>query len=795
MKAMGLEYVRIGEFMWSTIEPSYGAYNWSLLDDAFRVLSAAGLRIVLGTPTATPPSWLISMDPSILPVDRNGRARQFGSRRHYAFSSRSFHNHTRRIVTELATRYGTHEALAGWQLDNEYGCHDTVHSYDNDALDAFRVWLRTRYSTITELNDAWGNSFWSMAYNTFDEVQFPVGTVTEANPSHWLDYYRFASDAVIAYNKIQADILRVLSPGKYLTTNLMGWYFDFDAFKLGLDLDFVTWDSYPLGFTDTTLGIGELFTEKQKITFGRTGHPDLASFHHDLYRAVGKGLFQIAEQQPGPVNWAGNNPSPARGMVRLWTWEAFAHGADVVSYFRWRQSPFAQEQMHAGLNRRDYYPDIGHKEASQVHEETARVANLIAASATQSPRVAIAFDYESVWYFQIQPQGNEWSYIRLVYLFYSTVRQLGVEVDFIPLNNGGVDVGRYDVIIIPSLAHITPAAVSLLESFKGHVIMGPRSGSKTNTFQIPRHLAPSSSNFNRLLPIIVERVESLRAGVVEDVTYGESEVKQTSYSVGTWKEWISINSTLSSDRQVSVAATFAADDTPALVVSSSNTGGATIHYFASWPNAVMLRRYLARRFNIIGIPYHHNLGDYIRVSRRGQALFVFNYAGQTQDMPISPMGPSLIGGGADIAKYDVSIWQCNEPTCWSVDDGSRASILLLMVLVISGFVFLGCSVLLYNRVKQKRKSYNTNAIPSSASVNNKSDSAPPSPHHPNTNNKHNNTNVTFSQSTLLDGDDDNGAGAAPPRVSSGSRPINNSGSRGGKAEKVRLLSDAAGADP
>ena len=35
-------------------------------------------------------------------------------------------------------------------------------------------------------------------------------------------------------------------------------------------------------------------------------------------------------------------------------YEAFAHGAELVSYFRWRQAPFAQEQMHAGLLRPDH---------------------------------------------------------------------------------------------------------------------------------------------------------------------------------------------------------------------------------------------------------------------------------------------------------------------------------------------------------------------------------------------------------------------------------------------------------
>ncbi|MCE9522842.1 MAG: beta-galactosidase, partial [Alphaproteobacteria bacterium] len=134
MADLGLTYVRIGEFAWSVVEPSPGEFAWGWLDRAFDVLGNAGLKVVLGTPTATPPKWLIDRSPDILPVDEKGRVRGFGSRRHYCFSSPTYRAESRRITQAFAERYGRHAALAGWQTDNEYGCHDTVRSYSPSAL-------------------------------------------------------------------------------------------------------------------------------------------------------------------------------------------------------------------------------------------------------------------------------------------------------------------------------------------------------------------------------------------------------------------------------------------------------------------------------------------------------------------------------------------------------------------------------------------------------------------------------------------------------------------------------------
>ena len=190
-----------------------------------------------------------------------------------------------------------------------------------------------------------------MEYNSFEEVDLPNLTVTQANPSHCLALTRFSSHQVVRFNKGQTDVLRQYT-GAPIAHNYMGRITEFDHFEVGDDLDIAGWDSYPLGFLEDRVGASEAHIRK----YVKQGDPDFQALHHDLYRAVGKGRWWVMEQQPGPVNWAPHNPAPLPGMVRLWSWEAFAHGAEAVCYFRWRQAPFAQEQMHAGLLRPDSAP-------------------------------------------------------------------------------------------------------------------------------------------------------------------------------------------------------------------------------------------------------------------------------------------------------------------------------------------------------------------------------------------------------------------------------------------------------
>lgn len=328
--------------------------------------------------------------------------RKFGARRHYCFSSDIYREHAVRIAAEYAKRYGKNPHVQAWQIDNEYGDHDTIHSYSEAAKTAFRRWLKARYKTIDALNAAWGTVFWSMSYNRFKQIELPNNLVEEPSPTHLLDYQRFASDEVIKFNKAQVETVRKFVSGRPITHNFMGHNTDFDHFELGKDLDFASWDSYPMG----ALIHGKM-DSAEKARLLRTGLPDQPAFNNDLYRQAGQGRAWIMEQQPGPVNWAAHNQSPHDGMVRLWTWLAFAHGIDVVCYFRWRQSKFAQEQFHSGLLLPNDREDQAFHEVAQVAQELKK---LPAGVGDRTPaKVALVLDYASRWAALSLPQGADYS--------------------------------------------------------------------------------------------------------------------------------------------------------------------------------------------------------------------------------------------------------------------------------------------------------------------------------------------------------------------------------------------------
>lgn len=630
MAALGLSYVRIGEFSWSVVEPEPGRFDWGWLDRAVDTLARAGLKIVMGTPTATPPKWLVDRSPDILPHDARGRPRRFGSRRHYCFSSETFRAESRRITEAFAVRYGRHDAIAGWQTDNEYGCHDTVRSYSPAALAGFRVWLKARYGDVAALNEAWGNRFWSMSYRSFDEIDLPMLSVTELNPIHRMDFFRYSSEQVTRFNAEQVEIIRRHSPGRFVTHNFMGAFLDFDHWKVGAGIDLASWDSYPLGFTDSLPTTG--FTEAERQRYAQVGHPDISAFHHDLYRGVGRGRFWVMEQQPGPVNWALWNPSPSPGVVRLWAWEALAHGAEVVSFFRWRQAPFAQEQMHAGLNRPDNVLDIGGHEAEAVAREIDSDWWRAALSAPPTPAsVAIVFDYEAAWMHEIQPQGRSFSYLALVFTWYTALRRLGLDIDIVP---PGADLKSYRAVFVPSLPCVSDAAARAFADFEGVAVFGIRTGAKSESFQIPRELPPGP--LQTLLPMKVARVESLRSGTSRDVVWGNR-----TYACGTWSEIVEPQSGLD------VVASFATG-TPALMRHAHR------FYLAVWPTRELAIDVAQHALDQAGVATTVLPQD-VRTRRRGRITFGFNFGTDSQIALANASGRYVLGAQS-IGAHNVSAW-------------------------------------------------------------------------------------------------------------------------------------------
>jgi beta-galactosidase len=216
------------------------------------------------------------------------------------------------------------------------------------------------------------------------------------------------------------------------------------------------------------------------------------------------------EQQPGPVNWAPYNPAPLPGMVRLWTWEAFAHGAEVVSYFRWRQAPMAQEQMHAGLLR----PDSADAPAmAEVREVAAELAEAGEVAPVQAP-VAIMFDYDADWAWNVQPHGKALDYLWLVFDQYRALRALGQSIDILPPTTR--DFAGYRLISVPGMMHVPEDLKVALAASEATVVFGPRTAARTASMAIPVPLPPAIPG----LDVTVAQVESLRPDMPEPLDGG-----------------------------------------------------------------------------------------------------------------------------------------------------------------------------------------------------------------------------------------------------------------------------------
>jgi len=300
----------------------------------------------------------------------------------------------------------------------------------------------------------------------------------------------------VAFNRLQCDIIREYSNAP-ISHNYMGRVTDFDHFNVGNDLDIATWDSYPIGFLADRAGASQ---EKQR-RFMRQGDPDFQAFHHDLYRSVGKGRWWIMEQQPGPVNWAPVNPDPLPGMVRLWTWEAFAHGAETVAYFRWRQAPFAQEQMHAGILRPDSAKATAYFEAAQVAEELLQSPT----TDCEMADVAIIFDYDADFSWAALNHVKDGDYFDLVFDHYRALRRMGLNIDILPASHP--EFSDYQCIIAPGLMHMDAGLLSRLENTDAMVIYGPATNSRAETLRIANPLPPNLSS----LDVTVSRVDTTRA--------------------------------------------------------------------------------------------------------------------------------------------------------------------------------------------------------------------------------------------------------------------------------------------
>lgn len=511
MAQLGVAQVRLAEFSWTLLEPKEGQYSFHWLDKAIEVLTGEGLSIILCTPTAVPPQWLIQKYPQVLPINYQGRTIGPGSRRHYCVNNPILQEYTQGIVEAMGKHYQGEEEVVGWQIDNEFSCHNTARCYCDSCQTAFQRYVKERYGDLTALNQAWGTSFWNMTFTSWDEVFVPRLSVTEHNPGLMLDFYRFSSESNIQYLQLQVHLLRSLKEEWFITHNLMGTRVnELDAFQLGEELDFISWDNY---------------NEEGRPPF-------LTSMDHDLMRSLKKRPFWVMEQQVGQINWGETNPLPPPGAVELWSKQAISRGSRGIFFFRWRASLWGQEQFHSGLLRHDASPSRGWKEVEQFLPSLQELSPLLEESRLGA-EVGILFSYEQLWALEIQPYHSSFHYLEYIKDYYQAFWDRNVGVDFLTM---GDDLSPYSVILAPSLFLVEEGILEYFSSFVeggGTLILTLRTGMKDMANRVLEEPLPGP--FQELSGLFVQEFDSLprtkKNRILMDWGFA-----QKSYQAHTWCE-------------------------------------------------------------------------------------------------------------------------------------------------------------------------------------------------------------------------------------------------------------------
>jgi beta-galactosidase len=436
MREAGVTIVSLGIFSWARLEPAERRYDFGWLDEVIDLLHTNGILVDLATPTASPPPWLTTKHPEILPVDRDGRTVWPGARQHWRPTSPVFREHALRLVRVLAKRYAHHPALAAWHVNNELGCHN-VHDYSDDAARAFRVWLRERYTDLDGLNAAWGTDFWSQRYGEWEQILPPRHANGPVNPTQQLDFKRFSSDALKDHYLAERRILREITPDVPVTTNFMvaGPINEMNYPDWAAEVDFVANDHYTRPGPQSC---------------------DELSFSANLCGNLipGRPWF-LMEHSTSAVNWQPVNVPKLPGELARDSLTHVAHGADGVCFFQWRQSRAGAEKFHSAM-----LPHAGKSSAifEAVADLGARLRSLSAITGfSRTPSaVAVVIDYESWWAAEQDSHPTD----RLRYRdealdWYTALLDHGVRADVVPV---AADLTGYRLVVAPIL-HLVPAAL------------------------------------------------------------------------------------------------------------------------------------------------------------------------------------------------------------------------------------------------------------------------------------------------------------------------------------------------
>jgi beta-galactosidase len=481
----GFTNVRIAEFAWALMEPSEARFEFDWLHRSVDVLHKHKISVILGTPSAAPPPWLTVHYPEVLEVNAQGERLHPGGRRFTCPTNQTYRRLSLAVANEMARAFADTPGVIGWQIDNELTLGSSPRCYCTFCQAGFQAWLHAKYGGVDNLNRNWGTVFWSQTYTDFSQIPVPLPSGGDPNPGLALDYDRYQSDANTSFLEEQLAVLRKICPKHFVTTNNVGLPLDtIDLRSLYGKLDFVAFDNYP--------GFFEMILHQQ----GKSGSlisnviPPSVALGHDFARSIHGGKpFMIMEEQSGKAGQSTFSPQPEKGQVRLWTYQAVAHGAMGVNYFRWDTATFGAEEYWHGMLNHDRSKSPAFDEIIKTVKELKTLGPEILNS-QYAAETALLFDYDSSWAIKLQPGHHALSYTDKITSWYASMSPSRTGIDVIGPND---ELGKYKIIFAPVMYVLSEKNAASIRTFVqngGVFVSNFRLGVKNEYSQIVRSTLP-----------------------------------------------------------------------------------------------------------------------------------------------------------------------------------------------------------------------------------------------------------------------------------------------------------------
>ncbi|MBX4264575.1 beta-galactosidase [Clostridium estertheticum] len=499
MKLAKCNVMSIGIFSWVTIEPEEGVFNFKWLDYVLDKLYENGIYTILATPTGARPAWMAAKYTQVLRVGANRVRNLYGQRHNHCFTSPVYREKTQIINRKLAQRYSNHPGIVAWHISNEYGgdCHCDL------CQEAFRTWLKNKYTSLDNLNDAWWTTFWSHTYTNWSQIESPAPHGEAGVHGLSLDWKRFVTDQTVDFCKQEIKPLKEINPKLPVVANLMELFDGLNYWKFTEVLDIVSWDNYP----------------KWHENADESSLASRISMNHDIFRSLMGGKpFMLMESTPSGTNWQATSKLKKPGMHLLSSLQAVAHGSDTVQYFQWRKSRGSSEKFHGAV-----VDHCGHentrvfKDVTQVGTVLEKLDEILGCSV--QPEVAIIFDWENRWAINDSqgPRNCGIKYEDTVYAQYKPFWESGVPVDIIDME---CDFSNYKLLVAPMLYMVKPGVGERIEAFvkNGGTFVATYWSGIVNENDLC-FLGGFPGPLRKVLGIWSEEIESLYDGEVNNIVF------------------------------------------------------------------------------------------------------------------------------------------------------------------------------------------------------------------------------------------------------------------------------------